>query len=65
MAEDLCLSCGRPDPNSLKILGVYLCPECEKKMVQSTAAAADYQHWIASCRKVWESVAGEFQETPD
>jgi DNA-directed RNA polymerase subunit RPC12/RpoP len=65
MAEDLCLSCGRPSPNSLKILGVYLCPECERKLVQSTVVASDYQHWVASCRKVWESAAIEFKETKD
>ncbi|MGD9155756.1 MAG: sigma factor G inhibitor Gin [Bacillota bacterium] len=56
MGEKLCLSCGKPDPESLAILGAYLCPACERKLVKSTAAAGDYRHWMASCRKLWENM---------
>jgi hypothetical protein len=56
MGEKLCLSCGKPDPGSLTILGMYLCPACERKLVNSTVAAADYRHWMASCRKLWENI---------
>jgi hypothetical protein len=63
MGENLCLSCGKPDLNSLKIFGTYLCAECESKLVKSNAGQADYRHWMDSCRKLWESVETKERET--
>jgi hypothetical protein len=54
MAEKRCLSCGKTDSDSLRILAAYLCGECESKLVRSDPAAADYRHWVAVCRRLWE-----------
>jgi hypothetical protein len=65
MAEKLCLSCGKSDPECLDIFGAYLCPECESRLVKSDPAAADYSHWMASCRKLWENLKTKFVETTE
>ena len=49
-----CFSCGTSAPGGLKILGQYLCKECETKLVQCEIDKIDYQHWIDSCRRFWE-----------
>jgi hypothetical protein len=54
MENPICLSCGRPDPDGLNIMGHCICTECETLMITSDAASAGYQHWIDSCRKIWE-----------
>jgi hypothetical protein len=65
MAEKLCLSCGKPDPEGLAILGAYLCLDCESKLMKSDPAAADYSHWMASCRKLWENRNIKLEETTE
>jgi DNA-directed RNA polymerase subunit RPC12/RpoP len=62
MAENLCLSCGKSDPDSLKILEMYLCGECESRLVKSRTDHADYRHWMASCRKLWENIETKVSE---
>jgi hypothetical protein len=65
MGENLCLSCGKADSEGLSILGAYLCGECESKLIKSTVATDDYQHWVTSCRKLWEDIKtklGEIKE---
>jgi hypothetical protein len=54
MEEHICLSCGKPDPEGLKILGNCFCADCEAGMVQSNLENDSYQHWIDICRQIWE-----------
>lgn len=49
-----CFSCGASTPGGLKILGQYLCKDCESKLVHCQTGKIDYQHWIDSCRRFWE-----------
>ncbi|HYH01587.1 MAG TPA: sigma factor G inhibitor Gin [Bacillota bacterium] len=62
MEENLCLSCGKPNPENLKIFDVYLCADCEAQMMASNAGKGDYQHWINSCRKMWEKITAGLNE---
>lgn len=57
MEENLCLSCGKPNPDSLKIFEAYLCADCEAKLLESDVGKNDYPHWIESCRKLWEKIS--------
>lgn len=60
-----CFGCGAATPGGLRILGQYLCKDCEQKMVRCSTGKIDYQHWIDSCRRFWENSEvnlNEFEE---
>lgn len=57
-----CFSCGASTPGGLKILGQYLCKDCEAKLVGCQTGKIDYQHWIDSCRRFWENSEFNFNE---
>ncbi|HEY8463809.1 MAG TPA: sigma factor G inhibitor Gin [Bacillota bacterium] len=62
MEENLCLGCGKPNPENLRIFNACLCADCEAKMLASNAGKTDYQHWIDSCRKLWGKIATQLNE---
>ncbi len=57
-----CFSCGSATSGGLKILGQYLCKDCETKLVQCQTGKIDYQHWIDCCRRFWEKSAVKLDE---
>lgn len=56
MTVPVCFGCGGSSANGLNICGQYLCPDCEAKLIRSTTGKLDYQHWIDCCRKFWEEL---------
>lgn len=56
MTVPVCFGCGGNAPDGLKIFGQYLCPGCEAQLIRSKAGKLDYQHWIDCCRKFWEEL---------
>lgn len=60
-----CFSCGASTAGGLKILGQYLCSDCEKKLVECQTGKIEYQHWIDSCRRFWEKTAIKLNESEE
>lgn len=50
-----CFSCGASASGGLKILGQYLCKDCETNLVKCKIDKIEYQHWIDSCRRFWDN----------
>ncbi|NLW46691.1 MAG: hypothetical protein GXY86_05090 [Firmicutes bacterium] len=51
-----CFSCGASTSGGLKILGQYLCENCETSLVKCQTDKFEYQHWIDSCHRFWEKL---------
>lgn len=65
MDNPKCFSCGASTMGGLKILGQYLCKDCESKLVRCQTGKIDYQHWIDSCRRFWENSEIKLTETEE
>ena len=62
MGENLCFGCGKANPENLKIFDAYLCADCEAQLLASNAGKGDYQHWIDSCRRLWDQITAGLNE---
>lgn len=56
MTIPVCFGCGGSISGGLTICGRYLCPRCEKEIMDSNAVEKDYDHWVASFRRFWEDL---------
>ncbi len=54
MTTPECFGCGGSYPGGMLILGQYLCPACEAKIIKAKLGKLDYQVWIDNCRRFWE-----------
>jgi len=56
MEQGICMACGNTAREGLRIGAGFLCGRCERSLIRSNAGKLDYEHWIATCRKLWESL---------
>ncbi|MGE5582955.1 MAG: sigma factor G inhibitor Gin [Bacillota bacterium] len=65
MTTPQCFGCGESIPGGIQILGQYLCPACEAKVVRTKAGKLDYQIWIAGFRRFWEETGINVGDSDD
>lgn len=56
-ATSTCVLCLRPvqaEGQGLLVLGHFICPACEGKIVSLTREDPDYEHYKAGLKKIWQ-----------
>lgn len=65
MATPECFGCGELVPGGMEILGQYLCPVCEAKLVGVKTENQDYQNWVDNCKRFWKKTGIKFKDAKD
>lgn len=65
MTTPECFGCGDSIPGGMRILGQYLCPDCETKLLRAKVGKLDYQNWIDNCKRFWEKTGINLKDSED
>lgn len=48
-----CNLCSREDNNGIDLLGIHICKECEKDIVETNMDDIKYQYYRSVIKKLW------------